>query len=200
MAVNIPPGFGQAALIFQASIGTPAFVTTVGVDLGEAGGDYVAAANKVMETYSTVFMPTTSNALNLVQCLLTVGQDGQGLGSVSSDLDPVQGGDNGNQVPINLAVILRKNTTVLGRRGRGRMFLPGVANQSQVLESGRLTSEALEGLSAAGAIFNSTLRGTVGSDEYPATPPVLLHKTGAPTPIQTFTCAPIIGVVRKRVR
>lgn len=200
MSVNIPPGFGQAAFVLTGSVGTPDFITTIGVDLTEVGGDYVAAANGCFHAYATAFMGTTSDSLTLEQCLLTVGQDGFGNGSVSSSLAPVSGGDSGDQVPINLAVILQKHTADLGRRGRGRMFLPGLANQSQVLEDGHLTTAAQTGFTAAAADFLLYLRTDADTGGYPAMEPVLLHSTGAPTPLLAPTISPIIGVIRKRVR
>lgn len=205
MATNVPVGFGQAAFIFTGSIGTPEFVTTIGVDLGDVGGNFVGAANHLLESYGAAFMGTTSDLLSLNRVQLNIGLEEGGTGSVLSTVAPWPGADAGDIPPINVGAILQKQTLRLGRAGRGRMFLPGILNITQVTEGGRLDPTAAEGLADAGNDFLEYINAPDAPS--PAEPtitpmvPVLLHSgTMLPTPIVGAAIAPLVGVVRKRVR
>lgn len=205
VGVIVPVGYGQAAFIFSATVGTPEFVTTIGVDLDGVGGNFIGAADHLFDAYNDAFMGTTSSMLSLDRVNLTIGVDGGGNGSVSSTRPSEVGGDVGNWLPINVGVILRKQTYMLGRAGRGRMFLPGVLNNSQVSEGGVVSQSAIDGLTQFGNKFLDSIKALDAPDAPEATmtpmEPVLLHSGEmVPTPISSMGVAPLIGVQRKRVR
>ena len=200
MALVIPPGFGNAAFIFSSDVGTPEFVTTIGVDLSGFGGDFVLAANSIMIQFATAFEDELGAEITLNRVNLAVGQDGPG-GSVDSDIPAIPMTRSGTQVPVAMSAIARKVTNDLGRRGRGRMFLPHSLVTSEVDESGNISSGRVTTLQAA---LDAFYDGLVDNPIDPAfsAPPVLLHGSAPvdPTPITGLTVAPLVGWIRGRIR
>lgn len=196
MSLVIPPGYGNAALVFTSLAGTPEFVTTIGVDLSAKTDDYVGAANQVMTAYGTAFAPATDSSLTLDRCTLAIGQDGAG-GSVDSDIPPFPMTRTGDAAPLAMSAICRKVTNTFGRRGRGRMFLPGVLRANEVTEGGTIYGERQASLSGAAEDFLETLQSAAFS-----LPPVLLHSTAPadPSPITALTIQPLVGWIRGRIR
>lgn len=202
MALAIPTGFGSAALVFTGAAGTQPYVTTIGVDLSAAGGNFVAAANKVMVNYGTAFANQWSAALTLDHVTLSVGQDGPG-GSVDSDAQPIGSSRTGAFPPTALACIARKITNELGRRGRGRMFLPGILSENEVDEDGSVTPARRTAVNTLLTNFVAQLNDDL---EGFALPPVLLHSAPpvgpveAPSPITRMTVSDTVGWIRGRIR
>lgn len=197
MSLAIPPGYGLAALNFSSSTGTQPFVTTIGVGLANWGGDFVDAANAVFAAYATTMMGATDNDLTLSSVTLSVGQDGPG-GSVDSDATPVPGTSTGTFAPVAMAPVVRKTTNVLGRRGRGRMFIPGVIQESGVEPDGRLTTTFRNQLQGLCDNFFAEL-----TTNDPSLAPYLLHSEGLatePTLITSLTVTPVVGWIRGRIR
>jgi hypothetical protein len=193
----VPPGYGQVAFIFSGSVGTPPYVSTLGVDLGAVGGAFVAAANAIKSAWCTHLVNNQWDELALQMVSLQVGQDG-GAGSVSSTTPPCPGTNNGAMAPLAMAVIARKVTNDLGRKGRGRMFIPGSVAESDV-DAGGNVSSSLQGIwNADLEAFRLELENGVGAA--PPTPPVLLHNgPELPTPIVGFQIAQKVGWIRDRI-
>ena len=198
MTLIIPPGFGSAAIVMTSTEGTPVFVTTVGVDLSAVGGDFVAAANNVFASFTSTLGITQDSSITVDRVTLAVGDDGPG-GSVDSTEAPIVSGRSGSMVPVSMAAIARKSTNVLGRRGRGRMFLPGVLTQTEVTEGGQISTTRQGTLQPILNDFYDAL--VEGTTPHPATPPVLLHSQApaSPTPIEAFTLTPLVGWMRGRI-
>lgn len=200
MPLTIPEGFGLAAFVLEGAQGDGPFVTTLGLDISAHGGDYVAAANNAFQAYASEVMPITSSALELVRCNLAVnGGFGVGGGSVDSSATAVTGGGSGLDSVLAMAPIVRKVTNLIGRVGRGRMFLPGVLNDSDVNESGDIGSARLTALDNAMVGFQVRLEAPVTGTPIP---PFLLHSNPVvpPTAIESFQTSPIIGWIRGRIR
>lgn len=203
MSIIIPPGFATASYVLTGSVGTQPYVTTIGLDIGEAGGDFVQVADDAMSAYIANIMPITSNALTLQKVSLQIGQDG-GSGSVESTLAPVNGARAGNYPPTAQSCIVRKITNTLGRRGRGRMFVPGIVDEAAVNQSGGIDPVSVAAINGRMEDFRAQLEGVLGPVTL-AIPPVLLHSpslSGAipPTPIVGMAVSPLVGWVRGRIR
>lgn len=197
MTLIVPPGFGSAAFVFTSTTGTPPIVTTLGVDLSDVTTDMVGVANSLFSAYVDNLLPETDSALVLDRVNLTVGQDGPG-GSVDSTNAPVTGGRSGTGPPVSMAVIVRKVTADLGRRGRGRMFLPGLLSTTNVDENGIIASgRRTEIITAVGAFLAE-----LAEDVVNPTPPVLLHSSAPadPTPVVNIAISPLVGWIRGRIR
>lgn len=206
MTLIIPPGFGSAAIEFEGAAGTPSHITTIGIDLSAVGGDFVAAANNVMQAYGRAFKARTANSLTIQRVTLAVGSDGPG-GSVVSSVNPIAGTLAGTFEAIAMAPIARKVTNELGRRGRGRMFLPGVLPSNWADQNGNISSPNRALLQDACNAFMSGLElGTespgAGEIETPPTPPVLLHSAvpSTPTVIVDLAVQSTVGWIRGRIR
>ena len=206
MPLVIPPGFGLAAVELSGSAGTPTHVTTMGINLGDAGGDFVLAANAVMQAYIRAFRTVTANALTISRVTLSVGNDGPS-GSVESNLPPVVGGQAGNFESVAMAPIARKITNRLGRSGRGRMFLPGVLSTTDVDINGSVSSAKRTALNTACSVFMANLElgdpdATPPEIDTPPCPPVLLHSVAptTPTPLTELVVQPTVGWIRGRIR
>lgn len=199
MSLIIPPGYGSAAFIFTSTTGTPPIVTTLGLDLLEVGGDYVAAADKCFAAYEAHLLPETDTSLTLDRVTLSVGPT-PGGGSVDSTLDPSPGTRSGTGPPVSMAVIVRKVTDTLGRRGRGRFFLPGLLTTTNVDENGIIDSGRREQIRAACGVF---LASVAAATEPPGLmKPVLLHSSAPSTPneIVDIAVSSQVGWIRGRIR
>lgn len=204
MALNIPPGYGQASIVWTGPLGTAPYVTTIGVATGSDPDLYVDIANLVFDAYYTAFGSTTNDALTLSRVTLLVG-DADGNGSVDSTLTPRVGGNVSQMAPIAMAPILRKQTSELGRAGRGRMFLPGAIGETDVDDNGQLATLFVSGLSDAADDFLVYLSsGTVGVTTYTPAAAFLLHNETSPSPLPSqilnMVPSPTVGWIRKRLR
>ena len=198
MSLVIPPGYGNAAFIFTGSVGTQPYITTLGVDISDYGGDHVAAANTLKLSFATAFATEMSSALTLDRVTLSVGQDGPG-GSVDSDTAPDTFSRSGSFPPTAMSCIVRKVTNELGRRGRGRMFIPGIVSENEVDEDGSIVP-------ARAFAIDTVLQGWYNELTTPlggiVLQPVLFHASAPtiPTPITAFGVSPLVGWVRGRIR
>lgn len=199
MTLVIPPGFGLAQFVLTGPAGTQPYVTTLGVDLSAAGGDFVVAANSAKSAYASTIGTTTSSALTLDRVTLSVGQDGPG-GSVDSNTPPTTFTRTGSFPPTAMSAIARKVTNDLGRRGRGRMFIPGVLSENEVDEDGTVVAARRTALNTTmGSFFAALVEAGAGEV---ALEPVLLHSSAPtdPTPITAFAVSDLVGWIRGRIR
>lgn len=201
MSLIIPPGFGSASWHFTGAPGTPEFVTTCGVDLSDLGGDFILGANGLFQHYADTVGTVTLSTLTLDHVSILVGSDGPS-GSVDSSLPPEpMTGPSTNPAPVAMSAIARKVTNDLGRRGRGRMFLPGSVYEPLVNESGILAQTLIDDLDAALISLHDLMTGATPS-AIPPMPPVLLHASAPadPTPVSAFAIQPLVGWIRGRIR
>jgi len=195
----IPPGFGNAALVFNSTQGTAPFVTTIGVDLSGYGGDFVLAANVVMLAFADAASTQVDGDLTLDRVTLSVGQDGPG-GSVDSDTTPIPMTRSGNAGTYGMSIIARKVTNELGRRGRGRMFIPGMVTQTEVDADGSVTSTRRAQIETVLDDFYDNLAD--GFLTNPPLEPFLFHSSAPadPSPITGFVLSDLVGFLRGRIR
>lgn len=198
MSLHIPLDYGLAAVHVSAPFGTPDFVTTIGVSLADTGTT-VDMANHVMTAYKTAWQDLMLNQYTVDHVSLYVGNGDDPSGSVDSTVDPFNGVRSGAGEAVAMAPIVRKQTPVLGRQGRGRMFIPGVLLTSEVSATGYLGDTPREAIDDAAQSFYDELTNddTVGT----ALNPYLFHTsaTVAPTLITGFQTAGRVGWIRKRL-
>lgn len=196
----IPEGYGECAWIFTGGPGTAPYVTTLGVALvGIDPEDYVQAADDLFAQYASVMMPNTSDAITLDRVVLAIGLAGGTSGSVSSTNSAVPGGVSATEfAPLAMAAIATKQSASLGRKGRGRSFLPGTVRDASVDEGGNLTSGAV---AALGDAWNQILINLATATPGRAMSPVILHADGSsPSVIVSGGCSPKVGWIRGRIR
>lgn len=200
MAITIPVGFGELAFVYTSEQGTSPFITTLGVSLlGVDPAEYVDAANFAFDEWVANLQTFTDTNLTFDRVELSVGLPGGAQGSVRSTRTAVTGLRETKSVPIVLAFIVNKQTTRLGRKGRGRAFIPGVLPADNVGEDGRIGSAQVAAYGSAYAALLVDL----ATDGVGATPmaPVLLHADGGtPTPITGAVGSSLVGTMKKRIR
>lgn len=202
MALNIPPEFAQAAFIFTGAPGTSPFVTTIGVFIGASQTNGVDEANTMKQDFVSSWASRISAALTLQKVQLTLSNGVGGFGSVDSDTAPSPMANGSTDGPIAMACILRKQSATLGRSGRGRMFLPGTADEGRIGQSGELSASLVSDIQAAADSWYTSLTTPAGALSFQ---PYILHNEdtpGAATPsfITGFSVAPQVGWIRGRIR
>lgn len=202
MSLVIPQGYASAAWIFNSSAGTPTFVTTCGLRIGALVDDYVEIANNCFDAYAEDLLPRTWNGLTLERVQLTIGSE-VGNGSVNSSLSPQAGGLSGADAALAMSVIVSKQTSRLGRKGKGRFFLPGLLANEDVNVNGDMGPATQAAIQADVDSFYAAL---ASGTEPALSDPVLLHNDESagvlpiPTEITRFVVGAKVGWVRKRIR
>lgn len=203
MALIIPPGYLQAVYAMSLAGDTELMVVTCGHEIdGPSGANSDDAANDLFTSFALeVFAPRMSNDYTLEYVTVYIGQDGPTLVNIS-DETPVAGTIASDTVPQNTATLVRKRTDLGGRRGRGRLYLPGVP-ETEVNAVGTLTPAYVSAHQAAFDDWHTYLTAGVGARLYP---PVILHRSEGigteppPTPIARFAVESRVATQRRRLR
>lgn len=120
--MTIPDGFGQWSLIFEGGGVEGEAVTTLGFR-NDAGASAAVCAD-VMATEAVNFVDQfCSNLMTLTSVNVKLGPDE--TGAIHEEPTAIIGDQGNDNVNPQVAVLLRKTTNLGGRRGRGRMFIPG---------------------------------------------------------------------------
>lgn len=200
MALIIPPGYSHIAFELDLAGDNEPMYTTIGVDNGGVAVDTIP--DLLFQAFALEVMPRITLGYTLVRATAYVGQDGAPPLVIDSTLANVVGGLAAEALPQNCAMLVRKRTDASGRRGRGRMYWPGV-HEAQVSPTGVLTEGYLADQQLAATGFYNRL--TDGVDQAP-TPPVVLHRSEGigveplPTPITTLIVDSVIATQRRRLR
>lgn len=202
MPLIIPPGFAQAVYEFSLDGDQQPMVTTVGVDSSGAGGNFVDLANSLQAGFNQTFRAQIPSVYHLERVTLYVGQDGGAPTIFDSTGVRSNGGKAFPAIPQNSCWLIRKRTTLGGRRGRGRFYMPGVA-EAQVNNIGQI--EAAERAAAQTAVNNWYSTFSAPSVGMPHLPYVLHRSEGfgvepPPTLITNFVVDAMIATQRQRLR
>lgn len=171
----VPPGFAEVSIPFQHILLNRRAWVVFGVAVG-VDPDPVAVADAVMSAWSANMAFFNDTNVTIGPAEAEVGQDGgentTGVGTITAP------GQQNYTDALNpgQAVLVRKNTTRGGRRGRGRMFIPWWVSDQDVDEVGLIQNEDLVARQTAVDDFLS------GLDVGAAQPMVLLHGTGLTSP------------------
>jgi len=184
MTVIIPPGHSLIAHQHAVSGSSRPMICTYGLDSVPTGSDlsdlHQAWGNSLVSVLSsTVSLETT-----------TVYIDG---GAREAYTEVIAGTDSATMAPPNVAYLLNKHTNRVGRQGRGRLYLSGVA-EANVGNAGVLTSAIIDDFDAQIAEFLGFLPDI-------ATSMVLLHSDSSdPDPVTSITVNPLVATQRRRLR
>lgn len=150
-------------------------------------------ADEVSVITGTFLRDVIGNDYTFNGCTFTVGNDG---GNIVWESVAGQGaGTTGAaQVPQNTATLFRKTSTTGGRKGRGRMYVPGV-NELVVGSNGMLTTTYVAAANADAATFIISL--AISNN-----PMVILHEDplDAPSVVTNLICQPKVATQRRRLR
>jgi hypothetical protein len=204
MALIIPVGFGQAVYEMRLTGDSEPIVVTMGHDLDNALGDYEDAASVLYQYFTSYMCFELSNQYTVTAVSLYVGQDGGPPALFEfAPSSPVVGPSTGTPLPQNCAVLVRKRTSSAGRRGRGRIYMPGIA-ESEVNPAGVIGTTTRNNWQTAAENWFEACRD--GADTFVAYPMVVLHRSeGAgveppPTVITALEVDTVIATQRRRLR
>jgi hypothetical protein len=185
MALSIPAGFAQIAFRFEFLEGGEPAITTIGHDFNGQVGTNAATATAIADAWQTIVVPSMSNVIRYLGVSARIGVAGSE--PIVIDINRSVNGNNPQAaVPRNTAMLVRKRTGRGGRRGRGRMFVPGIVFETDVDQAGLYTSSVLVGWQN---LFNSLYDQLVTI----AGGPVLLHDDQVITSYSSVTGKPVYG-------
>jgi hypothetical protein len=163
------------------------------------------------ESFGTLVVNLLSSDVTLSETLAKEGPDNTGASALVTS-PPYPGTSGSNSGAPQSALLVQKNTVLGGRRGRGRMYLPGL-DESVVLEGGVVESSYLTAMQAALDAFYDDLGSsalTLALEHGPETTWVLVGGqprrvpvAGAvpdPTDITSLVLTSRIGTQRRRNR
>lgn len=203
MSLIIPPGFLQAVYRLELDGDNEEMVTTCGHEIdGPSGANGADSPNDLFTAFANEVVPMLPSVYTLVAVDTYVGQDGSGPLVYTSSNAAVAGSNGANAVPQNTSFLIRKRTDLAGRRGRGRMYIPGVM-EPDVDPAGNLSVAAVSAMQDQVDAWFDFLTAGVGARLYP---PVVLHRTEGigpeplPTPVTRFVCEQRVATQRRRLR
>lgn len=208
MPLVIPPGFAQCASKLTLTGDPETIIVTFGLDVSGAAGDFAGVGRRVNAAWTGTGSPMASIAsqYRYAGCVLYVGQDG--APPVVVEVPDAFDGTNGSApLPQNCAVLVRKQSALGGREGRGRMFVPGVPEVG-VDATGALTAAVITEWQSAwdGFMAELALPDVAGPPTQKATSMVILHTepqlggAPAPTPVTSLAVQTRIATQRRRLR
>lgn len=204
MATVIPPAYAQVAFLHEHAPDPEPMICTMGFDLTGVGGAFEDAVEAILNAWQLQVVPNMDTNTLSIGCVAQIGQDG-GPPLRIEVVTPTAGAIAGEYLPQNCALLVRKLTTLGGREGRGRMYVPYILLESDVSEVGAVATTRLADLQTTFSNLHADWMNTIGASA-PATPPVLLHSepqlglTPVPTPITAFAVDGRIATQRRRLR
>lgn len=196
MPVNIPVGFGQAALRFSLAGTSREKLCTFGYDPPTT--DPTVHAQAITDAFTAANRPGVSLQIQEGWSYLGVRvTEMTDTGPVTGEAaDLVDGAMTGGALPPNAAVLIRKNTAAGGRRNRGRLFVPPIyPPETNVSPSGIIADTQLDNIQLWWTNFFTAV--SVAGLE-----PVILHSSApfTPTPITGWVAQDLIATQRRRMR
>lgn len=197
--MTIPVGFAQVNFVMGSNAGGSwEAECTLGIDTSNSSGLGPAILEDVLDAWQTNVVPALSSDLQFRGGKIKFGPDA--TGSIYEEVRLAVGGVGTPALPPNVAALVRKTSDIGGRRGRGRMFVPGIPEGS-VDSNGGLSTGYRTTLGNAMEAFRLALVALT-------LPAVLLHDgpsagggaEPAPTPIVTMTVTGAVATQRRRLK
>lgn len=186
----IPVGYGQVTHVFEGSAVPRGAVVTHGVDTQTLINGQTLIDDIALLWSSTLLGMQHTECIH-VRSELKIGPNS--TGNTWTATRGFGGLQSGEAYSANTAALLRKVTTLGGREGRGRMYMPGLS-EGQVATAGQLSGATIDAIQAECDDYMSGLD-TLG------TPMVLLHNSPTePTVVTTLVCDAIVATQRNRLR
>lgn len=196
MALIIPVGFAQVSLPMQHELlARPAFIT-YGIDVSGAGGDYVAVADDQVQVFGIAWADSLDTQVTVGPAMLRVGQDGGPPVQVVGT-ETTTGLEAGAMPPPSVSLLVKKQTNLGGRRGRGRVYIPWVTQEAAINDVGNLDGASLTARQASATAWFT------GIDA--STPYVLLHDDDGlgveppPTAVVGLSVSQLVANQRRRL-
>lgn len=189
--MTIPAGYGQATFVYTGSAVPNGAAWTMGFSSSGFAGSVQAAADSIRDSWVEEFAPLTNINTRLDHVLVKFGPDATGPSAISTSLQ--LGGVNDPPSPAAVALLVRKQTALGGRQGRGRFYLPGLWDGA--IDGG--------GLVLAGTVtaFQGACDDFLGKMAADGLDCYLLHDGAlAPTAITSLSVQGVVATQRRRQR
>lgn len=209
MQQYLPSGYANVRLMHDGIGALNIVGSAIGVATGVNGGQEIA--DTVASAWNDALLQggaRLNSGWTFTGTQVTVGDDDEEFQLFIGNL-VVNGSNSQPCLPPNVAKLIRKRTALLGRKYRGRMFLPSGYLLDVEVGNGGLIDNAIiagETLSLEDFFNELTIEGM---------PPVLIHQYGtyvdhngvtrtvaplAPTPIVALTPDALVSTQRRRLR
>lgn len=203
MPTVIPVGYAQAVLSFSYSTDVEPMAVTFGVKvdplLTPPEANQIAGA--INAQWDATVQPLVSVDVTHLHTDVRWQFDALPAPPVEgTNPSGTVGGAAGALIPQNTAYLVHKRTSVAGRSGRGRLYIPGV-QEGNVSTVGRVADATVSAWNVALQTFLEDVKVTGIIDEL-----VILHSTpGAyaldtPAVITSLTMDPVVATQRRRLR
>lgn len=189
----LPPGYANIQYIMN-DLRSQVALTAIGVKLVSAvPADVLTGAVTAFDTH---LAPIVCDEWGGTDVKLVLGTSNPSAPLVFN-YGTWDGGDNvSDPMPPNVAYLVKKITGLGGRKGRGRMFLPGVA-RGGINSDGTLSTSNLADLNTRVEDFREAIRSITGVEET-----YLFHSSSLddPTEITQLVVDPLVATQRRRLR
>jgi hypothetical protein len=159
--LNLPSGYAQASLHFGGTALPLGATMTFGflqLTTGDTPAGAGAAIVSLLRATGGPFVVTNtnySNSATFIDVLVKFGPLATGPAATVA-AGGVLGNVTGDAAPPSQAALINKSTNTGGRKGRGRMFSPGLA-EGTVTTGGYLVAGTLTGLQSAWTQFRAAM-------------------------------------------
>lgn len=194
MSDRLPEGFAELQFHYFCEGDSEAMITSLGIKL--AVGDTASNFDAMFQAWYDAIRVNVQTSYTLGPSVIQIGtatEDNLVYNGTGTEFGLLAG----EAMPPNVSVLVRKLGTTPGRRGRGRMYLPGYG-MSGILSSGEIQSvtlglfqdnidDALTGVAAASEDFQGFF---------------LYHGSAPfdPSPINSFPVQRKLATQRRRLR
>lgn len=212
MTLFVPQGYGRAILSLQLTGDPEPMAVTIGLkDQDPVLNTPNEIAAELADAFGDEIMPEVTNVMTLTQCEVYLQRDGDSWTPTPPDIGvatvAVVGSEVGTAAVQNTAYLIHKRSTDSGRRGRGRWYLPGVA-EGDVSAVGAVGAGRIASLNLALTAFLARFGAGALTDVQAvilhgvADPAIESPPVGFPDPsvITSMNVDPIVATQRRRLR
>lgn len=200
---DIPVGFAQVTHFFSGAQVPTGAAVTYGVDPA-VGATPFDVAGQAASSWVNQILTNQTASIQLTSTLCKFGPNETGPSAISTVGGPGSEAAAEGLAP-QVAVLVHKNTDLGGRRGRGRMYVPGY-QEEWVLNTGVIVAANLITLQGDYTAWFNELVASASIDGL-----VLLHSPSAPdvedpspvpvpTPITSVVVDAVVATQRRRLR
>lgn len=193
---EIPVGYGQATALANATGDPEPMVCTMGFQVADPATVGQTAADNFASAFLTALRNRTISLYTWSRVDFVIGKT-TGDTAYTSTTGAGNGALTGAGLPQNCAWLVRKRSPLVGRKNRGRMYVPGV-RETNVNEVGIIENTEVAGAQTAWNTFQTIIEADpsfVGL--------AILHSLGdatLPTPISALEVDNVIATQRRRMR
>lgn len=206
MALVIPTGFVQFACQLTHASASRAATVTWGQEASLGTQSAEQWCNDALGQFAGNWGSRIDDDVIIGPVTGTFGNDAGDPVIASSTTTPLPGTADQDSPPSNVAVLVKKQSGLGGRKNRGRMYVPWAANELAVTDVGEITGATYTALQAAADGWLDDIQTGSGALT-PVSEMVILHSEAAvtaglpaPTPVVALVVDTFVATQRRRLR